>query len=149
MTNGANYKRGKLHHSPWHSDIRTSNQLNNQQMPWESFSLYSILSSAILVGLKIIHISLEHYTAGIVWNIYITFRHISLSGTLRFVTSAPRRLGKPRNIPWDEYQWWVVGYTRSDSCRSDDCASHLGIRQDSFDQFLGRSACLATVKHDW
>jgi len=29
MTNGANYKRGKLHHSPWHSDIRTSNQLNN------------------------------------------------------------------------------------------------------------------------
>jgi len=30
MTNGANYKRGKLHHSPWHSDIRTSNQLNMQ-----------------------------------------------------------------------------------------------------------------------
>jgi len=29
MTNGANYKRGKLHHTPWHSDIRTSNQLNN------------------------------------------------------------------------------------------------------------------------
>jgi len=28
MTNGANYKRGKLHHSPWHSDIHTSNQLN-------------------------------------------------------------------------------------------------------------------------
>jgi len=28
MTNGANYNRGKLHHSPWHSDIRTSNQLN-------------------------------------------------------------------------------------------------------------------------
>jgi hypothetical protein len=28
MTNGANYKRGKLHHSPWHSDIRPSNQLN-------------------------------------------------------------------------------------------------------------------------
>jgi len=28
MTNGANYKRRKLHHSPWHSDIRTSNQLN-------------------------------------------------------------------------------------------------------------------------
>jgi hypothetical protein len=28
MINGANYKRGKLHHSPWHSDIRTSNQLN-------------------------------------------------------------------------------------------------------------------------
>jgi len=28
MTNGANYQRGKLHHSPWHSDIRTSNQLN-------------------------------------------------------------------------------------------------------------------------
>jgi len=28
MTNGANYKRGKLNHSPWHSDIHTSNQLN-------------------------------------------------------------------------------------------------------------------------
>jgi len=28
MTNGANYKRGKLHHRPWHSDIHTSNQLN-------------------------------------------------------------------------------------------------------------------------
>jgi hypothetical protein len=27
MTNGANYKRVKLHHSPWHSDIHTSNQL--------------------------------------------------------------------------------------------------------------------------
>jgi len=28
MTNGANYNRGKLHHSLWHSDIRTFNQLN-------------------------------------------------------------------------------------------------------------------------
>jgi len=28
MTNGANYKRGKLHHSPSHSDIRPPNQLN-------------------------------------------------------------------------------------------------------------------------
>ena len=28
MTNGANYKRGKWHHSPWQSDIRTPNQLN-------------------------------------------------------------------------------------------------------------------------
>jgi hypothetical protein len=28
MTNGANNKRRKTHHSPWHSDIRTSNQLN-------------------------------------------------------------------------------------------------------------------------
>jgi len=31
MTNGATYQWGKLHHSPWHSDIRTSNQLNS----WE------------------------------------------------------------------------------------------------------------------
>jgi len=31
MTNGANYKRGKLHHSPWHCDIHTSNQLNIQK----------------------------------------------------------------------------------------------------------------------
>jgi len=28
LTNGANYKWCKLHHSPWHSDIRTRNQLN-------------------------------------------------------------------------------------------------------------------------
>jgi len=28
MTNGANYKRGKSHHCPWHSDIHTSKQLN-------------------------------------------------------------------------------------------------------------------------
>jgi len=28
ITNGASYKWGKLHHSPWHSDIWTSNQLN-------------------------------------------------------------------------------------------------------------------------
>jgi len=28
MANCANYKRGKLHHSPWHRDIGTSNQLN-------------------------------------------------------------------------------------------------------------------------
>jgi hypothetical protein len=28
MTNGSNYKIGNLHHSPWHSDIRTSHQLN-------------------------------------------------------------------------------------------------------------------------
>jgi hypothetical protein len=28
MTNGANYTRSKLHLSPWHSDIRTSNLLN-------------------------------------------------------------------------------------------------------------------------
>ena len=31
MTNGANYKIGKLYDSPWHSDICTSNQLNNSQ----------------------------------------------------------------------------------------------------------------------
>jgi hypothetical protein len=28
MTNGANYNCLKLHHSPWDSDIRSSNQLN-------------------------------------------------------------------------------------------------------------------------
>jgi len=28
MTNGANNKRGKLHYSPWHRNIRTPNQLN-------------------------------------------------------------------------------------------------------------------------
>jgi len=38
-----------------------------------------------------------------------------------------------------------MGYTRSASCRSNDCASHMFIRQDSLDQFFRRSACLATV----
>jgi hypothetical protein len=28
MTNGAHYRKGKLHHSPLHGDIRTSTQLN-------------------------------------------------------------------------------------------------------------------------
>ena len=28
MTNGAHYKWGQLHHSSWHSDIHTPNQLN-------------------------------------------------------------------------------------------------------------------------
>jgi hypothetical protein len=32
MTIGANYKRGRLHHSPWRSDIRTSNQLNSNRI---------------------------------------------------------------------------------------------------------------------
>jgi hypothetical protein len=31
MTNGAQNKRGKLHHSPSHSDIRPSNPLNRLQ----------------------------------------------------------------------------------------------------------------------
>jgi len=31
MTNGANYNRHKLDHSPWHSDIRTPSQLNTHQ----------------------------------------------------------------------------------------------------------------------
>jgi len=33
MTNGTNYKRGNIHHSPWHSDIRTPNQLNRWCTP--------------------------------------------------------------------------------------------------------------------
>jgi hypothetical protein len=33
MTNGANYKKGKLHHGTWHSDIRTPNQLNTSAHP--------------------------------------------------------------------------------------------------------------------
>jgi len=28
MTNGANYKNGKIHQSPWHSDIGTPSELN-------------------------------------------------------------------------------------------------------------------------
>jgi len=39
LTNGTNYKRGKLCHSPWHGDIFTPNQLNN----W-------VIAAAQLVG---------------------------------------------------------------------------------------------------
>jgi len=51
MTNGANYKRGKLHHSPWHSDIRTSNQHNTSpgrlSHPFQTKTLYKREEEAI------------------------------------------------------------------------------------------------------
>jgi len=53
MTNGANYKRGKLHHSPWHSDIRTSNQLNNkQESDLANFAMYKIKTCTVVNGLS-------------------------------------------------------------------------------------------------
>ena len=45
MTNGANYKRGRLHHSPWHSDIRTSDQLNTCHNTSCAFHNVSCVSS--------------------------------------------------------------------------------------------------------
>jgi len=38
MTNGANYKRDMLHHSPWHCNIRTPNQLNKNSTPSSSLN---------------------------------------------------------------------------------------------------------------
>jgi len=46
-------------------------------MLYESSSLDSISGSAMIVGLKIIRTSLEHYTTGIFWNVYSAFWHIS------------------------------------------------------------------------
>ena len=46
-------------------------------MPCESSLLKSMLASAMVVALKIIHISSEHYTTGIIPNLYISLWHIS------------------------------------------------------------------------
>jgi len=46
---------------------------SNQQMPYESSSQNSILASAMIVGLKMTHISSEHYTTGILSNVSISF----------------------------------------------------------------------------
>jgi len=46
MTNDANYKRGKIHHSPCHSDIRTLNQLNIQDPVWGENAGVGVCQSA-------------------------------------------------------------------------------------------------------
>ena len=72
-----------------------------RQMPFERSSLNSILGSVMTVGLKITHISSEHYTTGIFSNVSSSFRHIShfrctsilnryASLTLRVVESTAR-----------------------------------------------------------
>jgi len=48
-----------------------------QQMLFESSSLNSISGSAMTVGLKMTHISLEHYTTGIFSNVSSSFWHIA------------------------------------------------------------------------
>jgi len=71
MANGANYNRGKLHHSPWHSDIRTSNQRNRMDTTviatdqicttstmYESFSLIMGFSYHTIVVLEIVMIGI-------------------------------------------------------------------------------------------
>jgi len=45
----------------------------DQQMPCESSTLNSIPGSVMIVGLMIIRISLEHYTTGILSNVYSSF----------------------------------------------------------------------------
>jgi hypothetical protein len=49
----------------------------NLQMPWESSSLNLISGSALIIGMKIIQTSSEHYTTGIISNIFSSFGHIS------------------------------------------------------------------------
>jgi len=50
---------------------------SNQQMPCESSSLNLISGSAMIVGLKITHITLEHYTTRILSNVFSSIWHIS------------------------------------------------------------------------
>jgi len=72
-----------------------------------------------------------------------------ISGAPRFQTGAPRRMGQLQNIPWNEHRCLVVGYTRSVSCWSNNCACDLGIWQVSFDQLSGRLPSLGAVCHNW
>jgi len=50
---------------------------SNQQVPYQSSSQNSNLGSTMIVGLKMIHISSEHYTTGIFSNVSSSFWHIS------------------------------------------------------------------------
>jgi len=50
---------------------------SNQQMPFESSSLNSNSGSAMIVGMKIIPMSLEYYTIEIFSNVSSSFWHIS------------------------------------------------------------------------
>jgi len=60
---GMNWTTWKSHHS-------------NQQMPYESSSLNLISVSAMIVALKLTHISLEPYTTVIFSNVFFFFWHI-------------------------------------------------------------------------
>ena len=79
----------------------TKSNHSNQQMPCESCSLNSISGSAMIVGLKMTHISSERYSTGIFSNVYSSCWHIShfrrtsilnwcASLTLRVVESTAR-----------------------------------------------------------
>jgi hypothetical protein len=62
---GVDWTTSKLNHSNW-------------QMACKSFSLNIILGSVMIVGLKLTHISSEHYTTRICGNVLHSFLHISL-----------------------------------------------------------------------
>jgi len=68
-------KPGLIHISDVDWTTSKSNH-SNQQMPYNSSSLNSILGLAMIVGLKMTHISSEHYTTGIFSNISSSFWHI-------------------------------------------------------------------------
>jgi len=50
---------------------------SNRQMPYECCSLNSISGLVMIVGLKMNHISSEHYSTGIFSNVSNSFSHIS------------------------------------------------------------------------
>jgi len=55
----------------------TQSNDSNRQMPCESCSLNSISGLAMIVGLKMTHISSEHYSTGIFSNVYSSCWHVS------------------------------------------------------------------------
>jgi hypothetical protein len=81
--------------------ITSKSPHSNQQIPYASSCLNSILDSAMTVGLKMTNISSEHYTTGIFSNVSGSFWHIAhfrrgsfmnqcASLTLRVVESTAR-----------------------------------------------------------
>jgi hypothetical protein len=82
--------------SIWGVDYRTSkSNLFNQLMLCECFSLKSILGSAMTVGLKLIPISLEHYTIGIFSNVFSScwpISHFKGTSMLNWCTSQTQQV---------------------------------------------------------
>ena len=82
---------------------------SNQQMPYESCSLNWISGSAMIVGLKMTHISSEHYSTGIFSNVTSSFWHIDpFRAHLDFdsvrltVTEGRRMYSEMKTGDW----WW-------------------------------------------
>jgi len=83
---------------------------SNQQMPCQSSSLVLNLVEAMIVGLKNIHIPLEHNTTGIHSNEHSCFWHIS---HFRWTSVSNRRTSRPWILTEYTVGWiWVIGSGR-------------------------------------